>query len=388
MPGRRRAHAGRRRLRGRAARLGAGRRAEDLEGRARPPAKNGGRRRVPPPRRVPRPLRRRASRARTSRSRSSSPATRSRSPASRSARASRARSSGTTSTAARSRTARTTSASRARSAPRRRRRASSRACKMAGRMGGKRVTQVGLTVHAVDAEQQPAARQGRRPRPEERPRRDQGGRRDGRAQGSAPRAARPRRTVSLEAAVFGAEVKPHLVHEAVRAELNARRQGTRAAKSRGLVSGGRSSRGARRAPAAPAPGTIRAPQFTGGGVVFPPSPRDFDHEGEPEGAPEPRYARALRDHVQAGTLALLDVPRRSTTPSTKRRSRAHRELGQGHAAVVVVNDDEDELDKSFRNLDRVLVTTSRPSSRSPRSSGRARCSSPRRRLPLVQGRAS
>src|SRR5579884_372148 len=46
--------------------------------------------------------------------------------------------------------------------------------------------------------------------------------------------------VSLEEAVFGAEVKPHLVHEAVRAELNAQRQGTRAAKSRGLVSGGRS----------------------------------------------------------------------------------------------------------------------------------------------------
>ena len=49
--------------------------------------------------------------------------------------------------------------------------------KMAGRMGGKRVTQVGLTVHEVDAGAEPAARQGRRPRPEERHRRDQGGQR-------------------------------------------------------------------------------------------------------------------------------------------------------------------------------------------------------------------
>ena len=95
VPGRRRAHAGRRRLRGRAARVGAGRRAQDLEGRARPPREERGRRRVPAPRRVPRPLRRARCRARTSRSRSSSRATRSRSPASRSARASRARSSGT-----------------------------------------------------------------------------------------------------------------------------------------------------------------------------------------------------------------------------------------------------------------------------------------------------
>ena len=45
--------------------------------------------------------------------------------------------------------------------------------------------------------------------------------------------------VTLEAEIFGAEVKPHLVHETVRAELNARRAGTRGAKSRGLVSGGR-----------------------------------------------------------------------------------------------------------------------------------------------------
>jgi large subunit ribosomal protein L4 len=45
--------------------------------------------------------------------------------------------------------------------------------------------------------------------------------------------------VKLEDAIFGAELKPHLVHETVRAELNARRAGTRGAKSRGLVSGGR-----------------------------------------------------------------------------------------------------------------------------------------------------
>ena len=64
---------------------------------------------------------------------------------------------------------------------------------------------------------------------------------------AAPKAPAARRAtgakakdVSLEEAVFGAEVKPHLVHEAVRAEQNAQRAGTFATKSRGLVSGGRS----------------------------------------------------------------------------------------------------------------------------------------------------
>ena len=127
VPGRRRAHARRRRLRGRAARVRAGRRPQALEGRARPPRQERRRRRVPPPDRVPRALLGRgAGRERDGRD-LRSPATRSRSRASASARASRARSSATTSTAAPSRTARTTSASRARSARPRRRRASSRA---------------------------------------------------------------------------------------------------------------------------------------------------------------------------------------------------------------------------------------------------------------------
>src|SRR5207245_707996 len=82
--------------------------------------------------------------------------------------------------------------------------------------------------------------------------------------------------VSLEAGVFGVELKPHLVHEAVRAELNARRAGTRGAKSRGLVAGGRSKPWRQKGTGRARAGTIRAPQFTGGGVAFPPSPRGFD----------------------------------------------------------------------------------------------------------------
>src|SRR5213596_1702500 len=91
----------------------------------------------------------------------------------------------------------------------------------------------------------------------------------------APLLGGAKKEVSLDEAVFGAEIKPHLVHEAVRAELNARRQGTRAAKSRGLVAGGRAKPWRQKGTGRARQGTIRAPQFTGGGVAFPPGPRSF-----------------------------------------------------------------------------------------------------------------
>ena len=65
-------------------------------------------------------------------------------------------------------------------------------------------------------------------------------------------------------------MKPHLVHETVRAELNARRAGTRGAKTRGLVAGGRAKPWRQKGTGRARAGTIRAPQFTGGGVVFAP----------------------------------------------------------------------------------------------------------------------
>ena len=76
--------------------------------------------------------------------------------------------------------------------------------------------------------------------------------------------------VSLDEAVFGAELKPHLVHETVRAELNARRAGTRGAKTRGLVAGGRAKPWRQKGTGRARAGTIRAPQFTGGGAAFQP----------------------------------------------------------------------------------------------------------------------
>src|ERR687885_2607705 len=76
--------------------------------------------------------------------------------------------------------------------------------------------------------------------------------------------------VELDEAVFGAEVKPHLVHETVRAEQAAARSGTRALKSRGLVSGGRSKPWRQKGTGRARAGSTRAPHWTGGGAAFQP----------------------------------------------------------------------------------------------------------------------
>jgi large subunit ribosomal protein L4 len=159
---------------------------------------------------------------------------------------------------------------------------------------------------------------------------------------------------NVDDAVFGADVKPHLVHEAVRAELNAHRQGTRAAKSRGMVAGGRSKPWRQKGTGRARQGTIRAPQFKGGGVAFAPTPRDFSVKVNKK-ALKAALRSALSDHAQAGTLALFDATS-FETPSTKNAISLLSDWGQATPTVVVVHEDEEAAAKSFRNLDRVLVT--------------------------------
>jgi large subunit ribosomal protein L4 len=191
--------------------------------------------------------------------------------------------------------------------------------------------------------------------------------------------------VSLEAGVFGAEIKPHLVHEAVRAEMNERRQGTRAAKSRGLVSGGRSKPWRQKGTGRARAGTIRAAQFTGGGVVFPPSPRDFSVKVNKK-AMRAALRVALSDHAQAGTIALLDGAS-FETPSTKAADELLTKWGGETPTVVVVTEDEAGIGKSFRNLDRVIVTVPSELEVAEVVWARSLLVS-QAALPLIEGRAS
>jgi large subunit ribosomal protein L4 len=159
--------------------------------------------------------------------------------------------------------------------------------------------------------------------------------------------------VPLDGDVFAAEVKPHLVHETVRAELNAQRAGTRGAKSRGLVSGGRSKPWRQKGTGRARAGTTRAPHWTGGGVAFPPSMRSFDVKVNRK-VKRAALRAALAVHAAEGSLALVDGAAWEK-PSTKAAAAFLEAWGKDRPLVLVVSGDEHAIAKSFRNLDRVAV---------------------------------
>jgi large subunit ribosomal protein L4 len=159
--------------------------------------------------------------------------------------------------------------------------------------------------------------------------------------------------VSLDGEVFAAEVKSHLVHETVRAELNAQRAGTRGAKSRGLVAGGRSKPWRQKGTGRARAGTTRAPHWTGGGVAFPPSMRSFEVKVNRK-ARRAALRGALSAHAQAGTIGFVDGAA-FEAPNTKLAAGFVDGWGKELPLVVVVSDDDENLGLSFRNLEQVAV---------------------------------
>jgi large subunit ribosomal protein L4 len=160
--------------------------------------------------------------------------------------------------------------------------------------------------------------------------------------------------VALTDTVFGADVKPTLVHATVRAEQNARRAGTRGAKSRGFVAGGRAKPWRQKGTGRARQGTTRAPQWTGGGVAFPPGMRSFEvkvNRKERRAA----FRSALSAHVSAGTLGVLDASG-FDEPSTRSALELLEGWTQDRPLLVVAAEGEEAAIKSFRNLQRVAVT--------------------------------
>jgi large subunit ribosomal protein L4 len=160
-------------------------------------------------------------------------------------------------------------------------------------------------------------------------------------------------TVTLEETVFAVEVKPHLVHEAVRSEQNAQRAGTVATKSRGLVSGGRAKPWRQKGTGRARQGTIRAPQFAGGGHAFAKVPRTFVQKVNRK-AHKAALRSALASHAQEGTIAIVDAAQ-FEAPSTKQAKALVEKWGKQAPTVVVALQEEENLRKSFRNLERIAV---------------------------------
>ena len=166
---------------------------------------------------------------------------------------------------------------------------------------------------------------------------------------------KPAGDVSLEESVFAAEIKPHLVHEAVRSELNADRAGTAATKSRGLISGGRAKPWRQKGTGRARQGTIRAPQFTGGGHAFAKQPRTYDQKVNRKAA-KAALRSALASHAGEGTLAIVAASS-FEEPSTKAARGLVEGSGLATPLVLVAQPDEQALIRSFRNLERVAIVS-------------------------------
>jgi len=166
-------------------------------------------------------------------------------------------------------------------------------------------------------------------------------------------AGKKAKDVTLTDTVFAAEVKPHLIHETVRAESAAARAGTHATKSRGLVSGGRAKPWRQKGTGRARAGTIRAAQFTGGGHAFARSPRSYSLKVNRK-ARKAALRGALSAHAARGTLAVVDASS-FEEPSTRAAAAFLADWGQKLPIVLVAQAEEEALIKSFRNIERVLV---------------------------------
>jgi large subunit ribosomal protein L4 len=154
--------------------------------------------------------------------------------------------------------------------------------------------------------------------------------------------------------VFEAKVKPHLFHAEVRRQLARRRAGTHATKNRALVSGGGIKPWRQKGTGRARQGTIRAPQWAGGGIVFGPVPRSYEH-GLTKKMRRAALRSALSLRLREERLAVVDALALEG-PRTKLLVEALAGLGLGGASVLVVIESEDRnLELAARNLPRVDV---------------------------------
>jgi large subunit ribosomal protein L4 len=159
--------------------------------------------------------------------------------------------------------------------------------------------------------------------------------------------------VALDEVAFGARFNGPLVHESVRAELNARRRGTASTKTRAEVRGGGSKPWRQKGTGRARQGSIRAPHFAGGGAVFGPTPRHYTIKVNRK---ERRAAlrSVLSVHAERETLAVLD-PSGFDAPSTRAAADLIGDWAGGGSVLVVLAEEQARVALSFRNLPRVSV---------------------------------
>ncbi len=163
-------------------------------------------------------------------------------------------------------------------------------------------------------------------------------------------------TAELPAEIFDVQTNVPLIHQVVVAQLAAARQGTHATKTRAMVSGGGKKPYRQKGTGRARQGSTRAPQFTGGGVVHGPQPRDYSQR-----TPKKMKAAALRgalsDRARAGRVHVVDGFVTAEEPSTKAALAVLAVLASSRHVLVVLDRDDVVSWKSLRNVPEVHLLT-------------------------------
>lgn len=160
--------------------------------------------------------------------------------------------------------------------------------------------------------------------------------------------------VDLPEDIFGVQVNVPLIHQVVVAQLAAARQGTHATKTRGNVSGGGRKPWRQKGTGRARQGSIRSPQFVGGGVVHGPQPRDYAQR-----TPKKMKAAALRgaltDRARYGRIHVLSELVSGDTPATRAALDALANVTSRKNILVVLERSDEVAAKSLRNVGHVHV---------------------------------
>ncbi len=161
-------------------------------------------------------------------------------------------------------------------------------------------------------------------------------------------------SVVLPGSIFDVPTNIPLMHQVVVAQLAAARQGTHATKTRGDVAGGGKKPFRQKGTGNARQGSIRAPHFTGGGVVHGPQPRDYDQR-TPKKMKQGALRSALSDRARADRIHVVTALFEGDKPSTKAALAALRAIVEDRQALVVLERGNELTALSLRNVPEVHV---------------------------------
>lgn len=164
--------------------------------------------------------------------------------------------------------------------------------------------------------------------------------------------------IELNDNVFGVEVNQHVVYEVVKNQLANKRQGTQSTKTRAEVRGGGRKPWRQKGTGRARQGSIRAPHFTGGGIIFAPKPRDYSYK-LPKKIKRLALKSVLTSKVESGEMIVVDKIA-FDAPKTKEMVKFLTSIKADEKALVVIDEKDTNVIKSTKNIPNVhtaLVNT-------------------------------